>query len=244
MTPEVGASIPARAKKFGAANISPLRLRYSEPMKDWRFALPVFLPTVLLFLVTVLRFLLTYTNLLTVWCGILLWEAFTRQKLPIEIKWSLYFGAFAVVSFWNWRKEFFRACDAEAALKAEKSKPSPARIFVENTDALLERYGQSGALAEKLLPLGNWLQVSGSFEGAADSLVGDATFVSIILESGRRVQLRFPNNASDSLRLLRKGQQITAVCQIQHGHGLGVFILDNCELIAAKPLRPSLARAA
>ena len=205
-------------------------------MKDWALNL-------LLFLVTIFQFLLTHAYLVIVWWGILLWEGFTRQKLPMEIKWSLYFGAFAAVSFWNWRKEFFRARDAEAALKAEKSKSSPARIFVENADALLERYGQSGALAEKLLPLGEWLQISGSFEGAADSLVGDATFVSIILESGRRVQLRFPNNASDSLRLLQKGQQIMAACQVQHGHGLGVFVLDNCELIAAKPLRPSLARA-
>jgi hypothetical protein len=63
---------------------------------------------------------------------------------------------------------------------------------VENADALLERYGQTGILAEKLLPLGKWIQVSGRFEGAADSLIGDAMFASLILENGRRIQLRFP----------------------------------------------------
>jgi hypothetical protein len=212
-------------------------------MKDWRSNLPVFLVTVLLFLVTVLRFLLTYTSLLIVWSGVLLWEAFTKKALPVEIKWSLYFGAFASTSFWSWRKEFLRAHAAESALAAEKKKSSPKRVFVENADALLERYGHTGTLAEKLLPLGKWIQVSGSFEGAADSLVGDATFLSLILENGRRIQLRFPGDPGDSLRLLREGQQITAACQIQHGYGAGVYILDNCELIRAEPFRSALARA-
>ena len=205
-------------------------------MKDW-------LASALISLLTVLQFSLSYTDLVAVWAGIFLWEALTKQKLTIVIKWSLYFGAFAAASFRNWRKELLRARAAEAALAAEKSKSSPARIFVENADALLERYGQTGTLAEKLLPLGKWIRVSGRFEGAADSLVGNATFVSLILENGRRIQLCFPGDPGDSLRLLREGQQITAACQIQHGYGAGVYILDNCELIRAEPFRSALARA-
>jgi hypothetical protein len=114
---------------------------------------------------------------------------------------------------------------------------------VENPEVLLERYGHTGTRSEKLLIpyLNRWIQVSGSFEGAADSLVRDATFISLILENGRRIQLRFPGEGSP-LRVLGEGQQITAVCQIQHGYGAGIFVLDNCELICTDPSRPALAR--
>jgi hypothetical protein len=205
-------------------------------MKDWRFTLPVFL-------VTLLQFFLNYTDLLVVWSGLVLWEAFTRKPLPFEIKWSLYSGAFVATSFWNWRKQLLRAASAETALAAEKKKSRPVRIFAEDTEALLERYGHTGTLAEKLLTpyLDKWIPVSGSFEGATDSLAGDATFISLILENGRRIQLRFPGDRGHALRLLREGQQVTAACQIQHGYGTGIFVLDNCELIRSEPFRPTLA---
>ena len=206
-------------------------------MKDWRFTLP-------LFLVTVLQFLLNYTDLLVVWSGLALWEAFTRKPLPVEIKWSLYSGAFVAASFSNWRKQLLRARTAEAALTAEKRKSSPVRIFVEDAESLLDRYGHTGTPSEKLLTpnLEKWIQVSGSFEGAADSLAGDAKFISLILENGRRIQLRFPGDRGHALRLLREGREITVACQILHGYGTGVFVLDNCELIRTEPLRPALAR--
>jgi hypothetical protein len=205
-------------------------------MKDWRFTLPIFL-------VTVLQFFLNYTDLLVVWSGLVLWEAFTRKPLPIEIKWSLYSGAFVAASFWNWRKQLLRAIAAEAALAAEKKKSRPVRVFVEDADALLERYGRTGTLSEKLLTpyLDKWIQVSGSFEGATDSLAADATFISLILENGRRIQLRFPGDRGHALRLLREGGQVTAACQIQHGYGTGVYVLDNCELIGTGPFRSALA---
>ncbi len=205
-------------------------------MKDWRFTLPSFL-------VTVLQFFLNYTDLLVIWSGLVLWEAFTRRPLPSEIKWSLYSGALVAISFWNWRKQLLRARATEAALAAEKRKSRPVRIFVEDTEALLERHGHTGTLAEKLLTpcLDKWIQVSGSFEGATNSLAGDATFISLILENGRRIQLRFPGDRGRALRLLREGRQVTAACQIQHGYGTGVFVLDNCELIHTELRRPTLA---
>ena len=205
-------------------------------MKDWRFTLPIFL-------VTVLQFFLNYTDLLVVWSGLVLWEAFTRKPLPVEIKWSLYSGAFVAATFRNWRKQLLRANAAEAALAVEKKKSRPVRVFVEDADALLERYGRTGTLSEKLLTpyLDKWIQVSGSFEGATDSLAGDATSISLILENGRRIQLRFPGDRGHALRLLREGRQVTAACQIQHGYGTGVFVLDNCELIRTELCRPTLA---
>ncbi len=207
-------------------------------MKDPRFTLP---PVLL----TLFEFLLKYRDLLSVWAGILVWEALTKRPLTVEVKWSLYFGAFAAASFFNWRKAESRALAAEAALEAETRKSNPVRIFAENPEGLLERYADTGTLAEKLLVpyLDKWTRISGSFEGAADSLLGDAVFISLILESGRRVQLRFPPGQRDRLRVLREGQRLTAVCQIRHGHGAGVFTLENCELIEVESFRPALARA-
>ena len=207
-------------------------------MKDWRFGLidSAF---------TVLEFLFSYTDyLLFVWIFLLLWEPFGGKPLSVEIKWSCYLGAFVAASFWNWRTQLLRARAAESALAAEKKKLTPTRTFVQNPEVLLERYGHTGTLSEKLLIpyLDKWIQVSGRFEGAGDSLVGDATFISLILKNGRRVQLRFPGDRGYPLRLLREGQQITALCQIQHGHGAGIFHLDNCELIRAEPVRLALAR--
>jgi hypothetical protein len=205
-------------------------------MKGWRFGM-------LDFVVTVLRFLAGYAGLLIVWGGLFLWESFTESR-PNETKWSLYLAAFVATSFWNWRAQLRRARAAEAALAAEKKQSSPARTFIENADVLLERYGHTGMLAEKRLGpyLDKWLRVSGTFEGSADSLVGDATFISLILENGRRIQLRFSGDHCHSLRDLRKGQQITAACQIRHGYGAGVFLLDNCEIIHKEPSRSALAR--
>jgi hypothetical protein len=196
------------------------------------------------FVVTAIEFLGGYTNLLVVWSGLLLLEAFTKKPLPVEIKWSSYLGAFLATSFWNWRKQLQRARAAEASLEEEKKKITPVRTFVQDPELLLARYGQAGTESERLLVphLDKWIQVSGSFEGVADSLVGNASFASILLEDGRRIQLRFPGDRSEPLRLLRVGQRITAICQIQHGYGAGIFVLDNCELIRVAPLRPVLAR--
>jgi hypothetical protein len=180
-----------------------------------------------------------------VWGGLQLWESFAGKPLSVEIKWPSYLGAFLAISFWNWRKQLLRARAAEAELAAGKKRSAPERTFVQNPEVLLERYGQSGTLSERLLVphLDKWIQVSGRFEGAADSLVGDATFISLVLENGRRIQLRFPGDLSDSVRLLQVGQQTTAICQVQHGYGAGIFVLDNCTLIRTEPSRRALARA-
>jgi hypothetical protein len=206
-------------------------------MKDWWFGL-------LDFVAIALQYLVSYTDLLVVWSGLLLWEAFAGKPLSVAIKWSSYLGAFVAISFWNWRRQLLRARAAEAALATEKKELTPARTFTQNPEVLLERYGQTGILSERLLIpyLDKWIQVSGSFEGAADSLIGDATFMSLILENGRRIRLRFLGACSYPLRPLREGQQITAVCRIQHGYGAGIFVLDNSELLRTEPSRPALAR--
>lgn len=206
-------------------------MRYPGAMKDLRLTVP-------LFLLTVLQFLLAHWELLCVWMSIMVWEASTGTSVPAETKWGLFGGAFVGSSFWNWRREVLRAQAAEAALAAEKKKSLPVRTFVDDADALIDRYGDTGTLAEKLLVpyLDQWIRVSGAFEGVADALVGDAIHVSLLLERGSRIPLRFPIAARERLRLLQEGQQLTAACQIRHGYGAGVFVLENCELIRVEPV--------
>ncbi len=206
-------------------------------MKELRSSLP-------LFLIMAIQFLLKHTDLLVVWIVVYAWESQTGKTLSSESKWTLYFGAFAVTSFRAWRKEALRVRAAETTLAEERTKSNPVRVFVKNPDALLERYQQTGTLAEKLLTpyLDQWIRSSGRFEGATDSLVGEAIFVSLILENGRRIQLRFSADEGKRIRLLREGQHVTAVCQVRHGYGAGVFALENCELIGAEPCRPFLSR--
>lgn len=200
--------------------------------------------TVPLFLVSVVQFLLKYTDLFAVWGGIWAWEASTHKPLPMEIKWPLYFGAFVVSSFFVWRKEVSRTRAAEAALAAERKRTIPRRVFVENPESILERYGQRGARAERLLVpyLDRWIRVEGRFEGIADSLEGDSIFMSLILENGRRIQLRFSTDSRNRLQNLRAGQALVAVCQIHHGYGAGVFTLVNCEIVSTAAHRPAFAR--
>lgn len=190
------------------------------------------------------QFLVKYTDLLVVWCAVLLWEALTKRPLPVETKWPLYFGAFVVVSFFNWRKEMLRARTAEVDLAAERKKGSPIRIFAVHPESLLERYAHRGVRAERLLApyLDKWIRVSGRFEGTADSLLGDAIFMSLVLENDQRIQLSFSTERRERIRLLRAGEQVVAVCQILHGYGAGVFTLGNCELVSAEQTRPAFAR--
>ena len=215
-----------------------LNLRFSEATKDYfHFSVP-------LFLVSMFQFLVKYTDLLLVWCGVLLWEALTKRPLPVERKWPLYFGAFVVLSFFNSREEVLRARSAEADLAAAKKRRSPIRTFAEHPESLLERYADRGDRAEKLLApyLDKWIRVSGRFEGTADSLLGDAIFISLVLENDQRIQLSFSTERRDRIRLLRVGEQVVAVCQILHGYGAGVFALWNCELVSAEQTRPAFAR--
>ena len=207
-------------------------------MKNLRFTVP-------LFLLEALQFLLQHTNLVWVWIGIVAWEASTGAAIPRDVKWGLYGGAFVVSSFWSWRKAVLRACKAESALAASKKNSSPVRRFVEDSEAVLDRHGHSGMFAEKRMAeyFGQWISVSGAFEGTVDGIVDDAIYLSLTRENGRRLQLLFPAEAREQLRLLREGQQLIAACQIRHGYGAGVFTLENCELVRVEPLRSPLSLA-
>jgi hypothetical protein len=184
-----------------------------------------------------LLFILGYTGLLSVYAGVWVWQSLTKVPLSSQQKWMIFGAAFLLETFDNWRKQVRKTEAAEARTKPE---PPKQREFVADPQSLLERFGDTGMLADKLLipDLDKWITVTGRFEGVAESLTHDALHLSLTLECGRRIHLRFALESGERLEALREGQQITAMCQVQRGHGLGVYTLDRCELIRVQPQRP------
>ncbi len=207
-------------------------------MRNWR-------SSVLDWFLTAFQFVLEYSGPAALWAGILAWQRFGGRPLPQELTWALLFGSFAATSFSAWRKQLLRAREAEAALAAQNGVSPPIRKFLDKPEALLQRYTHTGVLAERLLVpyLDRWIRVHGRLEGTADSLSGDAIFLSLVQENGRRIQLRFPADARERLRLLRQGEPVSAECQVRHGYGEGVFTLENCVLTSSGIARPLLMRA-
>ncbi len=178
-------------------------------------------------LLRLIQFVLGYAPLVSVTAGILMWEACTKTHLSAEIEYSLYAGAFAAISFLNWRSAIKKREAAEYALKEEKKRVQAKRVFAEEPEALLDRYEMGRPLDARMVSyVDQWIRVSGRFEGTTKSLVGDEIHVSVLLQSGRRIPLWFPGESRDRLQVLREGQQLRAVCQV--GPGL---VLGNAELV-------------
>lgn len=155
-------------------------------------------------------------------------------KIPVRnAEWIVMGVIFYSSCFAAWEKQRRRAEAAEAA-----NAPPEKSVFLKEPQAVLDLYGQTGYDAEsRLLPyLDKWITVSGKFAGITESLVQDSMHLSLTLPSGRMVNLRFAADRPE-LRILREGQRITANCQIRHGYGLGVFALENAELVRVEPLR-------
>jgi hypothetical protein len=115
------------------------------------------------------------------------------------------------------------------------------REFVENPGAVLELAKLTGHDAiRRLTPyLGKWITLSGRFEGIAESLQKDAVHLSLLLDDGRRMNLRFSTDYLDQLQTLREGQRLSAVGRIP-SEGL-VFSPENCELVRVEPVRLAYA---
>jgi len=119
------------------------------------------------------------------------------------------------------------------------SWPKPAeRIFVP-AEAVLEVSRLTGyELLSRMTPyLGKWITVSGTFDGTGESLPHDAIHLSLLLDDGRRFNLRFSTDRAEDLRTLRTGQRITVIGEVQFsGYSL---MPENCELISAAAVRQS-----
>ena len=115
------------------------------------------------------------------------------------------------------------------------------REFVDDPEVVLEIAKRTGYDAvRRLTPyLGKWMTISGRFEGLAESLQRDAIHVSLLLNDGRRVNLRFAVEHGERLRALRVGQRITAIGRIPR-FGFE-FSPENCELVRVEPVRLAYA---
>jgi hypothetical protein len=190
-------------------------------------------------LLKVVLFLAEYSELATIWAGITIWEYATKTRLSAETRWSLYAGAFAAISFWNWHKATARAEAAEAAARAAATKPeTPPRTFAEDPESLMAQLRDPKTLtAMQVVPYyDKWIYISGRMEFAA---CGSAT---LLLERGQRVNLRFDAGQERRLRDVRRGQYMSAVCQIRPSYSHSRVAMENGEVVRVGPLPAILQR--
>ncbi len=159
------------------------------------------------------------------------WPSLTGA--PLNLRTLLTVGSLCVL---------FRFFGADGEIeKAEVSAEKEKREFVDDPEAVLEIAKLTGYdPIRRMAPyLGKWLTISGKYEGLAESLQKDAVHVSLRLNDGRRINLRFTVEHGERLRALQQGQRITAIGQVPVWGFL--FSPINCELIRSE--RPRLAYA-
>lgn len=156
-----------------------------------------------------------------------LWPFFTNT--PLNLRTALTVAGLCVV---------FRLFGATRRIETRDSaQPEEKREFVEDPEKVLELSKLTGyeAIRQLTQHLDKWITISGRFEGIAESLQKDAIHLSLLLNDGRRINLRFAVEHGERLRALREGQRITAVGRIPC-NGL-VFSPEKCELIRVEPVR-------
>jgi len=188
-----------------------------------------------------LNFILGYGGLLGIFIGVWALDSLVKIRSSPALTWSLYAGAFLAITFRNWHRATLRARDAER--KAAAKKPEAAkRVYAIEPEVLLAHLRDSRLLSwmELVRYLEEWLTLAGAVEGVAESLVGDAIYLTLILERGQRVNLRFAPDDREQIEKLRVGQGVTVVGQIKPA--FPKFALENCELLRVAPARAALAR--
>jgi hypothetical protein len=160
------------------------------------------------------------------------WEWLTRTPLNMRTALTLA-GLYGVLGI---LREKQNACD-EAGVESSPPEKEKQRVFVKDPEVVLELAKLAGYEAvRRFTPyLGKWTTISGSYEGIAKSFNRDSIHLTLVLNDGRRVNLKFGLEQGERLRELKEGQQISAICQIQHASL--TFTPENCELIRAEPLR-------
>ncbi len=184
------------------------------------------------------EFLLGYTDLLFVLVGIAAWESYYRQPVSADTRWSLYVVLLLAISFRNWQKATARAEAAEAALEGAARKPAtPARNFVEDPETLLAQLRDPKTLTRmQVVPYyDKWITIAGRVECAA------CAYVTLTLASGERVNVRFDASQESTLKDVRKGEYLTAVCQVRFSYSHSRVALENGEVVRLAPYR-TLAR--
>ncbi|HXS97741.1 MAG TPA: hypothetical protein VN736_24245 [Candidatus Limnocylindrales bacterium] len=128
-------------------------------------------------------------------------------------------------------RQWKRAVIAESRLA---EKPETRRTFVQNPREVLSLYWQPGYDAlQKVAPvIGQWICVSGYFQGEAERLTRDGYHVTLRQECGRVLHLVFPKAAEESVKSLRRAQMVIAICKVNYGPSL---LLEDCEIVESRP---------
>jgi hypothetical protein len=157
------------------------------------------------------------------------WPYLTRTSLNVRTVLALS-GFYLVLRTLNALRKF-REYDAAAAIAARKDDK---REFVDNPDVVRDLAKLAGfAYVRWSTPyLGKWAAISGNYEGAAESLRRDSIHVSLLLNDGQRINLRFAADRAGQLRRLQVGQRITAIGQIPIFGD--TFVPENCELVRSE----------
>jgi hypothetical protein len=191
--------------------------------------------------VRVLEFLLGYSEMAVLWACIALWESHYHMQLQAQTQWSLYAGAFIVISFWNWHKATMRAEAAEVAA-ATAEPEAPPRVFAEDSEALIAHLSDPKRLTQMqvIAYLDKWIVISGTVEFAPAC---DGRHVALILDRGQRVNLHLADSEENRSRKAIPGDRLTAVCQIRPAYSHARVALENGEVVrVVAPYRARLLR--
>lgn len=176
------------------------------------------------------RFLLRHADSVVIPIAFASWQFLTKS--PLTVRTALTLCLLLVAQ--NALSRIRALNDTTARTGREKESK---RVFVEDPEAVLELAKLTGYDAIKRFApyLGKWITISGTYEGIAKSLLRDSIHLSLLLNDGQRINLRFAVDREEELRGLQLGQRITAIGQIQH---LSFSLKpENCELVRAEPLR-------
>jgi hypothetical protein len=181
------------------------------------------------------RFLLQISDALLLSLIFGSWQYLT--KTPLNVRTALALAGFYLILRTLDALRKFDECDTATAITPQTKNK---RVFVDNPEAVpnLARLAGLAYIRRSTPYLGKWTVMSGSYEGMAKSLQGESIHLSILLNDGQRVNLRFGADRGDQLRRLRVGQGISAVGQIPMFGS--TFLPENCELVRAElPTRGS-----
>ncbi len=161
------------------------------------------------------------------------WQFLTGT--PLSWRAALIVAGLCVLFYVNGRVQEMRSQPSDAPVEEEK------RVFVEDPEMVLGLARLTGYESVRRFGpyIGKWMTISGRFEGIAESLQRDAVHLSLLIDDGRRVNLRFALEQAERLRGLQEGQRITATGRIQHRYF--TFTLEECELVRAERLRLAFA---
>lgn len=180
------------------------------------------------------RFLLENSDALAVFVALGGWRFLTSTPLTVRTACTV-LGLYVVLGVVIRVRATYEWAFANGA---DKGAPKDeTRVFVENPNVVLELAKLTGFEAIKRLTpyLGKWMTISGRFEGIAESLQKDSIHLSLLLNDGQRINLRFAMDHAEALRAVQVGQRITVTGQIPTSGS--ALIPENCEIVRIEPLR-------